>query len=823
MGEQKELFTGKLNSCDISEELKKSYLDYAMSVIVGRALPDVRDGLKPVHRRILYAMNELGNAYNKAYKKSARIVGDVIGKYHPHGDTAVYDTIVRMAQNFSMRHPLVDGQGNFGSVDGDSPAAMRYTEIRLTKLAHELMRNIDEDTVDFVPNYDNTMEEPVVLPSRAPNLLINGSSGIAVGMATNIPPHNLGEIVSAIIHLIKNPNCTVTDLMKHVQCPDFPTAGQICGTTGVKSAYETGRGIIKIRAKASIEPQAKGNREHIIITELPYQVNKAKLVEKIALLVRDKKLDGIHTVRDESDRRGMRIVVELKKDGLAQVVLNHLYKHTAMETSFGIIILAIVNGKPELLNLKQALAHFLQHRKNVIVRRTTYRLRKAEERAHILEGYKIAIDNLDEVVALIRASKTPAEAREELMQRFALSQKQAQAILDMKLQRLTGLELEKILEEYRQILKDIETYKSILASDKLVLDIVEDELNELKENFAEPRKTELIDDPREIRIEDLIVEEDMVVTLSYKGYIKRNPLSIYRSQHRGGKGISSGLAEKDEDFVASLFVASTHDYFLCFSNLGRLYWLKVHEIPEYGRTSRGKALINLLNLDKEKNEYIAAVIPVRTFDDDKYIVMASRHGVIKKTQLKAFSHPNPRGILAAMIKEDDKLIAASVSGSDDDMIFLATKNGKSIRFSADEVRPMGRNASGVKGISLTQDDVVVAMAVIEDENTSFLTVTENGFGKRTVVSEYRLQARGGKGVINIKTSDKTGLVVGVIPVNESDEIMLIGSNGNIVRTGVSDIRITGRSTQGVKIIRIDPGKKLASVAKLGDKENGQEG
>lgn len=587
MAEQQELFGEKVDVCDISVELKRSYLDYAMSVIIGRALPDVRDGLKPVHRRILYAMHELRNDYNKPYKKSARIVGDVIGKYHPHGDTAVYDAIVRMAQDFSMGYPLVDGQGNFGSVDGDAPAAMRYTEIRLTKLAHELLQDLDKETVDFVPTYDNSMVEPSVFPSKIPNLLINGSSGIAVGMATNIPPHNLGEVIDALTAMIKMPNITVAELMEYIQGPDFPTAGYICGRKGIKDAYETGRGIVKMRARATVEQIARGNKEQIIITEIPYQVNKAKLVSRIAGLVKDKKVEGIHSVRDESDRRGMRIVVELKRDGVAQVILNHLYKHTAMESSFGIILLAIVNGKPELLNLREMLSHFLQHRKTVIIRRTTYLLRKAEERAHILEGLKIAIDNLDEVVALIRASKTPAEARQGLMERFELSRIQAQAILDMKLQRLTGLELEKIVEEYRKVLEEIREYKEILASEQKVMDIVQGELQEIRDEYALERRTELIAEPKEINIEDLIAEEDMVVTLSHRGYIKRNPLSLYRSQKRGGKGVT-GLSHKQEDFVEKLFVASTHDYFLCFSNTGRLYWLKVHQIPEAARTSMGK-------------------------------------------------------------------------------------------------------------------------------------------------------------------------------------------------------------------------------------------
>ncbi len=817
MQEQTELFSGTTKTCDISAELKKSYLDYAMSVIIGRALPDVRDGLKPVHRRILFAMHELKNDYNKPYKKSARIVGDVIGKYHPHGDTAVYDTIVRMAQDFSMGYPLIDGQGNFGSVDGDSPAAMRYTEIRLTRLAHELMADIEKETVDFVPTYDNSMEEPAVLPSKVPNLLINGSAGIAVGMATNIPPHNLGEVVDALIALVRNPNCTVAELMEFVPGPDFPTAGFICGRKGIKAAYETGRGIIRMRARATVEQVARGKREQIIVTELPYQVNKAKLVEKIATLVRDKKIDGISAVRDESDRQGMRIVIELKKDGFAQVVLNHLYKHTAMESSFGIILLAIVNGRPELLNLKEALAHFLQHRKTVIIRRTTYELRKAEERAHILEGLKIAIDNLDEVVALIRASKTPGEARSGLMERFALSQIQAQAILDMKLQRLTGLELEKILEEYRQILETIKRLKAILASDELVLEIIEEELTELKEQFAIPRRTEIIGAPDEINIEDLIVEEDMVVTVSHNGYIKRNPVSIYRSQRRGGKGVT-GLSSKQDDFVERLFVASTHDYFLCFSNLGRLYWLKVHEIPQASRTSRGKALVNLLPLDREAKEHIAAVVPVRTFEDDKFVVMATRQGLVKKTPLEAFSRPKSKGIIAAIVKENDEIIAAAITDGNAD-IFLGTRNGLSIRFHETDVRPMGRTAAGVRGIRLAEDDQVVAMEVITDVNATLFTVTEKGYGKRTPVGEYRIQARAGKGVINLKTTEKVGKVVGVILVNDNDEVMLIGASGNIIRMGVKDVRIIGRSTQGVKLIRIEEDDYLAAVAKLADRDD----
>ena len=816
MQEQTELPSGAGKSCDIAEELKKSYLDYAMSVIIGRALPDVRDGLKPVHRRILYAMEDLGNQYNKSYKKSARIVGDVIGKYHPHGDTAVYDTIVRMAQDFSMGYPLIDGQGNFGSIDGDAPAAMRYTEIRQTKLAGELMADLDKDTVDFVPNYDNSLMEPVVLPSRAPNLLINGSSGIAVGMATNIPPHNLGEVVDALIALIRDPNLTVSDLIEYIPGPDFPTGGFICGRSGIKSAYETGRGIVKMRARASVEQQAKGKREHIIVSEIPYQVNKAKLVEKIAELARDKKIEGIHSVRDESDRDGMRIVVELKKEGIAQVILNHLYKHTAMGSSFGIIFLAIVNNKPELLNLKEILAHFLQHRKTTVIRRTSYLLKKAEARAHILKGLKIALDNLDDVVALIRGSSNPAEAKSGLIERFGLTDIQAQAILDMRLQRLTGLEREKILKEYEQLLKDIKNYRDILASDVRVLEIIEEELRVFRDGYAIPRRTEIIGAPEEIRIEDLIVEEDMVVTLSHHGYIKRNPLSIYHSQKRGGKGIT-GLSKKQEDFVADLFVASTHDYFLCFSNLGRLYWLKVHEIPQASRTSRGKALINLLPIDKKDNEHIAAVIPVRTFEPDLYVVMATRAGIVKKTRLEAFSRPKATGIIAATVHEDDELIAAAITNGQAD-IFLGTRHGHSIRFPEDNVRHMGRIAAGVRGIKLTEGDHVVTMVVVLEPQDTLFTVTENGYGKRTLVSEYRVQSRGGKGVINIKTTEKVGLVVGVIHVNGNDEVMLIGASGNIIRIGVHDVRTIGRSTQGVRLIRIRKGDHLAAVVKLAEQD-----
>lgn len=824
MPEQGELFKEKTGVCDIAQELKQSYLDYAMSVIIGRALPDVRDGLKPVHRRILYAMHELRNDYNKPYKKSARIVGDVIGKYHPHGDAAVYDAIVRMAQDFAMRYPLIDGQGNFGSIDGDAPAAMRYTEVRLKKLAHELMADIDKETVDFVPNYDSSLQEPVILPSKVPNLLINGASGIAVGMATNIPPHNLEEVVDALVAMIKNPNISVAELMEYIPGPDFPTGGFICGRSGIRAAYETGKGIVKVRARATVERPRKG-REFIVVTEIPYQVNKARLIEKIVFLSHQKKIEGIHEVRDESDRDGIRIVIELKKDGAAEVVLNHLFKHTPMESSFGMILLAIVNGRPELMNLKELLGHFLQHRKTIVIRRTTYELKKAEERAHILEGLKKAIENLDEVVALIRGSKTPQEARSGLIDRFGLTEVQAQAILDMRLQRLTGLEREKIVKEYEEILEAIREYKEILSSETRVMEIIEQELLELKEEYGEERRTEIVDEVREFKIEDLIVEEDMVVTLSHKGYIKRNPLSLYRSQKRGGRGVT-GLSSRHEDFVERLFVASTHDYFLCFSNKGRLYWLRVHEIPEASRSGRGKALVNLLPLENPGRggpgalrgdiERINAVIPVREFRKDLFVVMVTRQGVIKKTSLEAFSRPRPKGIIAATVDDHDELISAELT-SGNSHILLGTKKGLCIRFPEDDVRPMGRIAAGVKGIRLEDGDEVIGMVVIDQEDGTLLTVSERGYGKRTELKEYRVQSRGGKGVINLRITKKTGDVVAIMHVLEHDEVMLVARAGHIIRLAVRDVRPTGRATQGVKLIRLaEEDDRLAAVARLAE-------
>ena len=753
---------------NIEDEMRRSYMDYAMSVIIGRALPDVRDGLKPVHRRVLYSMRELGNEYNKPYKKSARIVGDVIGKYHPHGDTAVYDTIVRLAQDFSLRYPLVDGQGNFGSVDGDSPAAMRYTEIRLTRLAQAFLEDLDKETVEFVPNYDGSLNEPTILPTSVPNLLINGSSGIAVGMATNIPPHNLREVVEGLLVLIDTPETTAVELARLIPGPDFPTAGFIYGTAGIRQAYETGRGVIKLRARAMIEKKKPQGRESIVVTELPYQVNKARLIEKIAELVKEKKIEGIQDLRDESDREGMRIVLDLKRDEPAEVILNQLYKFTAMETTFGIILLAIVNNRPQIMNLKTILFHFLDFRKEIIRKRTAFELREAEKKAHILEGLKIAIDHLDEVIALIRKAKNPLEAKEQLMARFEFTELQAQAILEMRLQRLTNLEREKIQRDYQEIIKTIERLRQILASEALILNIIREELLELQKKFGDDRRTEIIEDTTEIKLEDLIVEEDMVVTVSHTGYIKRNPVSLYRSQRRGGKGIT-GMETKEDDFVVHLFVASTHDQFLFFTNQGRLYWLKVHEIPQAGRMARGKALVNLLNL--QPAEKVATILPVRTFEEGKYLFMVTRKGLVKKTDMMAFSRPRQGGIIATTVGEGDEVMAAELTNGEQD-IFLGTRSGLSIRFHEKEVREMGRQAQGVRGIQLREDDRVVGTAVLVREGT-VLTVTENGFGKRTRTEEYRKQSRGGKGIITLKTTEKKGLVVGVLPVTDEDDLMII--------------------------------------------------
>ena len=797
----------------IEKEMKKSYLDYAMSVIIGRALPDVRDGLKPVHRRVLYAMRDLKNDWNKAYKKSARIVGDVIGKYHPHGDTAVYDTIVRLAQDFSMRYPLVDGQGNFGSVDGDRPAAMRYTEIRMQRLAGEMLEDLDKETVDFVPNYDESMSEPSVLPSKIPSLLINGSSGIAVGMATNIPPHNISEIINAIKAIIDNPGVTWAELMQYVPGPDFPTGGIIYGTNGIKEAYKNGRGIFKIRARVAVEQDKRTGSETVIVTELPYQVNKAKLVEKIAELVRDKHIQGIRYVRDESDREGMRIAIGLKKDQITGVIINQLYKMTRMETTFGVIFLAIVNNRPELLNLKEILEYFILHRKEIVIRRTRFDLKKAEDRAHILEGLKIALDNLDDVVALIRNSQSPAEAKEQLIQRYSLSPIQAQAILDMRLQRLTGLEREKIVEEYKDLLKDIDRFKEILANERLVLNIIRDELTEIQSEYGDERKTELVEQTREITIEDMIVEEDMVVSISKGGYIKRNPITLYRNQRRGGKG-KKGMGTKDDDFVEHLFVASTHHTFMFFTNKGKVYWCKVYDIPQAGRMSLGKAIVNLLNF--EAGEKLTTVLPVQEFEPGYHILMATRNGLIKKTDLMAFSRPRVGGIIALNLMPDDELIAARITDGSLN-VFLGSLLGKSIRFHESNIRSSGRTSMGVRGMNLTAGDRIVAAEVLTHGQTLF-AVTENGYGKRTSIDEYPVQKRGGKGVISIKTTERNGRVVSILLVEEENDLMLMTNSGKIIRMPIDGISVISRNTQGVKLMGMETGERIVGAARLAEKE-----
>jgi DNA gyrase subunit A len=798
----------------IEKEMKKSYLDYAMSVIIGRALPDVRDGLKPVHRRVLYAMGELKNDFNKPYKKSARIVGDVIGKYHPHGDTAVYDTIVRMAQDFSMRYPLVDGQGNFGSIDGDPPAAMRYTEIRMQRLAHEILADLDKETVDFAPNYDESLVEPCVMPSKIPNLLVNGSAGIAVGMTTNIPPHNLSEVTDALIALIDNPGMSGEDLMAQVPGPDFPTGGIIYGRGGIREAYTTGRGIIRVRARVMVEKDKHHQTETLIITELPYQVNKAKLVEKIAELLRDKQLDGVKYVRDESDREGMRIALGMKKDGMAPVIINQLYKHTRMETSFGVIFLAIVNNRPELLTLKEILEYFVLHRKDIVIRRTRFDLAKAEARAHILEGLKIALDHLDEVVALIRQSASPAEARERLMANYGLSEIQAQAILDMRLQRLTGLEREKILAEYRSVLKDIAWFKEILASERIVLDIIKNELLEMKNQFGDPRLTEIVEETREISIEDMIIEEDMVVTISNRGYIKRNPITLYRSQRRGGKGVTA-MGTREDDFVERLFVASTHHTFLFFSNLGKVYWCKCYDIPQASRLSLGKAVVNLLNM--EEQERLTTVLAVPEFAPGKYVLMATRNGLVKKTDLMAYSRPRSGGIIAINLLEGDELIAAHITDGTMN-VFLGSAEGKAIRFHESDVRASGRVATGVHGMKLAPGEKLVSMEVLSHGQTLF-TVTENGYGKRTSIDEYPVHKRGGKGVIAIKTSQRNGKVVAIRLVNDEDDVMMMTNIGKVIRTSIRGISVISRNTQGVTLIGVDVGERVVGAARLGEKDD----
>jgi len=791
--------------------MRKSYLDYAMSVIVGRALPDARDGLKPVHRRILFAMHDMGLESSKSYKKSARVVGDVIGKYHPHGDSAVYDAIVRMAQDFSMRNPLVDGQGNFGSMDGDPPAAMRYTEVRMTKIAGELLADIEKETVEFIPTYDGTLEEPTVLPARVPNLLLNGSSGIAVGMATNIPPHNLVELCDGLIALLHNPEMTIDELMKIIPGPDFPTGAFIYGREGIDSAYRTGRGIIKMRAKAFIEKKQKSDKESIVISEIPFQVNKARLIEKIAELVREKKIEGIADLRDESDREGVRVVIELKKDEISRAILNNLYKHTQMESAFGIIFLAIVDGKPMVLTLKEMLEHFIAFRKEVITKRTVFDLGKAEARAHILEGLKIALDNIDQIVQLIRNSASPAEAKANLLSRFGLTDIQAQAILEMRLQRLTGLERDKINDEYLGIIKLIERLRQILENERLVLELIVEELQEIKEKYGNKRRTEIVPTSKEISIEDMIIEEQMVVTVSNSGYIKRNPVSLYRTQLRGGKGVT-GMVTKEEDIVENVFVASTHDYILVFTDKGKVYWIKTYEIPQASRAARGKAIVNLLNLSSGEN--IAAVLPVSNFEGGGFIVMATRNGTIKKTELSAYSNPRANGIIAITIDEGDRLIAVNVTDGSRE-IFLGSKMGMAIRFKEEDVRSMGRTATGVRGIALGKDDEVVAMEVLRGDAT-LLSMTERGYGKRSNIAEYRRQSRGGRGIITIKTDERNGNVVGIKQVMEEDNIMIITSKGKLIRIDMKNISVIGRNTKGVRLINVEDGERVVGVTKVAE-------
>ncbi len=831
----------ELLSVNLEDEMKQSYLDYAMSVIVGRALPDVRDGLKPVHRRVLYAMRELGNDYNKPYKKSARVVGDVIGKYHPHGDTAVYDTIVRMAQPFSMRYLLVDGQGNFGSVDGDAPAAMRYTEVRMSRLAHELLADIEKETVDFVENYDGSESEPSVMPTRVPNLLVNGSSGIAVGMATNIPPHNLTEVIGACLALIDDPSIDIPGLMEHLPGPDFPTAGIINGAQGIFAAYCTGRGRVHIRARTTIE-EFKAGREAIVVTELPYQVNKARLIEKIADLVREKRIEGISELRDESDKDGMRVVIELKRGESSDVVLNNLYKQTPMQSVFGINMVALHNGRPQLMNLKQVLEAFLAHRREVVTRRTIFDLRKARDRAHVLEGQTVALANIDEVIELIKASPSPAEARDSLVAktwepgavtgmleragktdtrpdalaaeyglhdgRYHLSPVQAQAILDLRLHRLTGLEQDKILNEYKEILDKIKEFSDILADPDRLLQVIRDELHDIRDRYGDERRTEIVQDHSDLQIEDLIPEEDVVVTLSHGGYAKAQPIGAYQAQRRGGRG-RSATRVKDEDFIEKLFVANTHDTILCFSSRGKVYWLKVYQVPQASRGSRGKPIVNLLPL--EADERIYTIMPVRDFDSDSFVFMATSGGTVKKTPVSQFSRPRSSGIIAIDLRNGDKLVDAKITDGDAEILLVAS-SGKGIRFRESDVRPMGRGAAGVRGIKLPEGHEVIALSIVQDGLV--LTATENGYGKRTAVGDFPVQGRGGQGVIAIQTTERNGRTVGAALVGEDDEIMLISSNGTLVRTPVDDISIQGRNTQGVRLIRVEEGQRLVGVARI---------
>ena len=809
----------------IEDEMRQSYVDYAMSVIVGRALPDVRDGLKPVHRRVLFAMHDMGNHWNNAYRKSARVVGDVIGKYHPHGDAAAYDAIVRLAQDFSMRYCLVDGQGNFGSIDGDPPAAMRYTEIRMARIAQELLADIDKETVDFLPNYDDSMEEPSVLPSRLPNLLINGASGIAVGMATNIPPHNLGEVIDGLIALVERPDLTIDELMEYIPGPDFPTGGFIHGREGISQGYKTGRGSVQMRARVSTETVKRTGKEQIIVSEIPYMVNKTRLLEQIANLVNEKKIEGISDLRDESDRDGMRIVIEPKRDAVPQIVINALYKHTSLQESFGVNMLAIIDGRPKLLNLKEILEAFLEHRRETVTRRTAHELRKAEERLHILEGLKIALDHLDEVITLIRQSPDPRSAKQGLMDgAFAqtdapdpslrLSEAQAQAILDMRLQRLTGLERDKVMEEHRAVEAAIAELRAILADEKKIYAIIVAELREVREAYGDVRRTAIVDKADDISIEDLIVEEDMVVTVSHEGYIKRNPITLYRAQRRGGKG-KVGTTTRDEDFVESLFVASTHSHILFFTTIGKVYRIKVHELPQGGRAAKGRPVVNLLQL--QDGEKVSAFLPVREFQEGRYVIFATQNGLVKKTDLMAYSSPRTTGIRAIALDENDSLIEVRLTDGDQD-ILLSTMDGQSIRFKEEQVRPTGRDTMGVIGIRLEEKDQVVSMEVLHP-GASILTVSDKGMGKRTGTDEYGQQGRGGKGLITMKTTERTGRVVGVQQVVDEDQLMLITDGGKIIRLRIGDLRIIGRNTQGVRLIDLDNGERVVSLARLVEDEN----
>ena len=801
----------------IEDEMRQSFMAYAMSVIISRALPDVRDGLKPVHRRVLYAMYDMGNTWDKPYKKSARLVGDIMGKYHPHGDTAIYDTIVRMAQDFNMRYPSIDGQGNFGSIDGDSPAAMRYTEIRMARLAEEILADIEKETVDFIPNYDDTLKEPAVLPSRIPNLLVNGAAGIAVGMATNIPPHNLGEVIDGLIAMVQNPDITIKQLMKHIPGPDFPTGGFIHGKEPIVQAYSEGKGIIQMRGKAFTETIKRTGKEQIVISEIPFMVNKKRLIEQIAELVNEKKIEGIGDIRDESDREGMRIVIELKRDSVPDIILNQIYKHTALQDSFGVNMLAIVEGKPKLLNLKEALKAFLDHRREVVTRRTAYDLRKAEERLHILEGYRIALDNLDAVIKLIRNSADPKVAKEGLMSNFGLSDIQAQAILDLRLQRLTGLERDKIMEEHRETGELIGKLGAILADEKEIYKIIVEELNKIKEQYGDERRTQIVARSEDISIEDLMVDEDMAVTISHEGYIKRNPVTLYRAQRRGGKG-KIGTTTKEEDFVEDLFIASMHSCILFFTTIGKVYWIKVHELPQASRAAKGKPIVNLLNL--EPGERVSAFLSVREFVDGRYVIFATKKGLIKKTDLMSYSNPRSSGIRAIGLEDGDELIGVKLTDGQQEII-LSTLDGQSIRFKEEQVRPTGRGTYGVVAMRLDEGDAVVSMEMLS-HGANILTVSENGYGKRTEMDEYRLQSRGGKGIITMKATDKTGRVVGGQQVTEDDQLMLVTNKGKIIRLRIKDIRVIGRNTQGVRLIDLEEGERVVSLARLAEKEEDDE-